>query len=109
MNVCACAYGIIIYADIKEYVFKCTERNMGMTRQMKTRGGGDLPVVPDLEQRIQERCSALQRAAALSGAGRCSGPDAPDSPSSEGESSVATWPSAQLACSSRYKTSDNII
>ncbi|KAJ1096397.1 hypothetical protein NDU88_001539 [Pleurodeles waltl] len=60
---------------------------------MKTCRGRDLPVVPDLEQRLQERRSALQRAAVPSGVGRCSGPDAPDSPSSDGESSVATWPS----------------
>ncbi|KAJ1145195.1 hypothetical protein NDU88_011486 [Pleurodeles waltl] len=55
--------------------------------------GGDLPVVPDLEQRIQELRSVLQWAAVLFDAGRCSGPDAPDSPSSDGESSVASWPS----------------
>ncbi|KAJ1173765.1 hypothetical protein NDU88_005591 [Pleurodeles waltl] len=43
----------------------------------------DLPAVPDLEQKIQDRRSALQQAAALSSAGRCSSPIVPDSPYSD--------------------------
>ncbi|KAJ1113386.1 hypothetical protein NDU88_001632 [Pleurodeles waltl] len=79
---------------------------------MKTCGGGDLPMVPDLEQRIQEQRSALQRAAVLSGMGRCSGSDAPDSQSSDGESSVATWPSVHslhVPPDKTPQTSDNFI
>ncbi|KAJ1185657.1 hypothetical protein NDU88_002447 [Pleurodeles waltl] len=47
-------------------------------RQVRVLMDRDLPAVPDLEQRIHERCIALQQAAALSS------PDSLGSPSSDG-------------------------
>ncbi|KAJ1200957.1 hypothetical protein NDU88_004775 [Pleurodeles waltl] len=70
-------------------------QSQGGQRRMKTHPGVGPPAVPDLEQRIWERRNAVQRAAALSSVGCCSSPGTPGSVSSDGESSVVTWPSFQ--------------
>ncbi|KAJ1135334.1 hypothetical protein NDU88_001774 [Pleurodeles waltl] len=77
-------------------------RNRGGRRRMKVRPGVGPPAVPDLEQRIQERRSAVQQALALSGAVRCSSTGSPGSVSSDGESSVVTWPDKKLKVTSRF-------
>ncbi|KAJ1160868.1 hypothetical protein NDU88_001358 [Pleurodeles waltl] len=63
---------------------------------MKTCPSVGPPAIRDLEQRIQERRSAVQQVAALSSAGRCSSLGTLGSLSSDGESSVVTWPGKKL-------------
>ncbi|KAJ1153932.1 hypothetical protein NDU88_006690 [Pleurodeles waltl] len=80
--------------------------------RMKARMDRDLPAVPNCEQRIQERYSALQQAAALSSVERYSSLDVPVYLSSDVESSFVTWPfvqSSHVPPDITPETSDNII
>ncbi|KAJ1140441.1 hypothetical protein NDU88_006793 [Pleurodeles waltl] len=62
-------------------------------RRIRAQKVGNLPAVPDLEQRIQERHNALQQAAVLSNIELYTSLEGQGSHFSNGERSAVTWPS----------------